>query len=78
MSANPKVAGVNKTVSGRPKRRSARSPKLGQEFDLGSIALNAALSWFLVEKPAISLKSRLEWRSTAPAGSVSLGGRFRG
>jgi peptidoglycan/LPS O-acetylase OafA/YrhL len=28
----------------------------------------AALSWFLVEKPAMSLKSRLKRRSIAPAG----------
>jgi peptidoglycan/LPS O-acetylase OafA/YrhL len=28
----------------------------------------AALSWFLVEKPAISLKSRLIWRRSAPTG----------
>ena len=33
----------------------------------------AALSWFLVEKPAISLKSRLKRKSTAPTGEHQLG-----
>lgn len=33
----------------------------------------AALSWFLVEKPAMSLKSRLRRRSVAPASGPSVG-----
>ncbi|MEB4212032.1 acyltransferase [Mycobacterium sp. 94-17] len=33
----------------------------------------AAISWFLVEKPAMSLKSRLKRRSTAPAGDPETG-----
>jgi peptidoglycan/LPS O-acetylase OafA/YrhL len=34
----------------------------------------AALSWFLVEKPSLSLKSRLKRRSTAPAGEQRVKG----
>jgi peptidoglycan/LPS O-acetylase OafA/YrhL len=34
----------------------------------------AALSWFLVEKPSLSLKSRLKRRSIAPAGEQRVKG----
>jgi peptidoglycan/LPS O-acetylase OafA/YrhL len=33
----------------------------------------AGLSWFLVEKPAMSLKSRLKQRGTAAAGTAAAG-----
>ena len=45
MSESPKVVGVNKNITRRPKRQQARSPRLGQVFDPRSNALNA---WRLV------------------------------